>query len=154
MMTLTTVPFSRPYLIALLASLPWASAIAATDDFLNLQLEDLLKIEMSSASRKMQQVQDVAAAVFVISRDEIERSGARSVPEALRLAPGVEVARIANNRWAVSVRGFNGRFANKLLVAKDGRSIYSPLFSGVLWEAEDVILGDIERILAGQAIDH
>ena len=118
----------------------------ARASFLNLPLEDLLKIEISSASRKVQPVQDVAAAVFVISREEIERSGARSIPEALRLAPGVEVARIANNRWAVSIRGFNGRFANKLLVLKDGRSVYSPLFSGVLWEAEDAILSDIERI--------
>jgi iron complex outermembrane receptor protein len=118
----------------------------ASGDLLNLPLEDLLKIEISSASRRLQQVQDVAAAVSVISREEIERSGARTLPEALRLAPGVEVARIGNNRWAVSIRGFNGRFAQKLLVLKDGRSIYSPLFSGVMWEAEDAILGDIERI--------
>ena len=128
-------------------ALGWRSSLAtAGEDFLELPLEDLLKIEISSASRKVQQVQDVAAAVFVISREDIERSGARTVPEALRLAPGVEVARIADNRWAVSVRGFNGRFANKLLVLKDGRSVYSPLFSGVVWEAEDVILADIERI--------
>ena len=118
----------------------------AGDNFLNLPLEDLLAIEISSAARKVQQVQDVAAAVFVISHEDIERSGARSIPEALRLAPGVEVAHIGINRWAVSVRGFNGRFANKLLVLKDGRSVYSPLFSGVMWEAEDAILGDIERI--------
>ena len=133
------------YLFALVGGLSAIPALAA-DSFLDLPLEDLLKIEISSASRKVQQVQEVPAAVFVISRDDIERSGARSIPEALRLAPGVEVARIANNRWAVSIRGFNGRFANKLLVLKDGRSIYSPLFSGVLWEAEDVILADIERI--------
>lgn len=119
---------------------------SASQDLLNLPLEDLLKIEISSASRKVQQVQDVAAAVFVISRDDIARSGASSIPEVLRLAPGVEVARIANNRWAVSIRGFNGRFANKLLVLKDGRSVYSPLFSGVLWEAEDTVMSDIERI--------
>lgn len=129
----------------------FAGAVAAfpalgSESFLNLPLEDLLKIEISSASRKVQQVQEVPAAVFVISREEIERSGARSIPEALRLAPGVEVARMANNRWAVSIRGFNGRFANKLLVLKDGRSVYSPLFSGVLWEAEDAVMGDIERI--------
>ena len=123
-----------------------AGPALASELFLNLPLEDLLTIEISSAARKIQQVHDVPAAVFVISRDEIERSGARSIPEALRLAPGVEVARIANDRWAVSIRGFNGRFANKLLVLKDGRSIYSPLFSGVLWEAEDALLSDIERI--------
>ena len=91
-------------------------------------------------------MQSVAAAVFVISRDDIARSGASSIPEALRLAPGVEVARMSNNRWAVSIRGFNGRFANKLLVLKDGRSVYSPLFSGVVWEAEDALLDDIDRI--------
>lgn len=119
---------------------------ATAADLLSLPLEDLLKIEISSASRKVQQVQDVAAAVFVISREDIARSGANTIPEVLRMAPGVEVARIANNRWAVSIRGFNGRFANKLLVLKDGRSVYSPLFSGVLWEAEDTILSDIERI--------
>lgn len=129
-------------LVAALIALP----ALANERFFSLALEDLLKIELSSASRKVQQVQDVAAAVFVISHDDIARSGARSVPEVLRLAPGVEVAHIANNRWAVSIRGFNGRFANKLLVLKDGRSVYSPLFSGVLWEAEDVILSDIERI--------
>jgi iron complex outermembrane receptor protein len=142
---LTNLPAKRRLLL-ILASLPWATPAMASDDFLALPLEDLLNIELSSASRKMQQVQNVAASVFVISRDDIERSGARTIPEALRLAPGVQVARIANNRWAVSIRGFNGRFANKLLVLKDGRSVYSPLFSGVLWEAEDVILGDIERI--------
>ncbi|MEI8168451.1 MAG: TonB-dependent receptor [Rhodoferax sp.] len=133
------------YLFGLVGGLMAIPALAV-DSYFNLPLEDLLKIEISSASRKIQKVQEVPAAVFVISRDDIERSGARSIPEALRLAPGVEVARIANNRWAVSIRGFNGRFANKLLVLKDGRSIYSPLFSGVLWEAEDVVLGDIERI--------
>ncbi len=80
------------------------------------------------------------------SRDDMARSGASSIPEALRLAPGVEVARMSNNRWAVSIRGFNGRFANKLLVLKDGRSVHSPLFFGVVWEAEDVLLDDIDRI--------
>ena len=99
-----------------------------------------------TASRKTQRLQDVAAAVFVITREDIERSGATSIPEALRMAPGVQVARLANHRWAVSARGFNGRFANKLLVLMDGRSLYSPLFSGVLWEAEDTLLEDIDRI--------
>ncbi len=132
--------------LALCANVSVAIAAQTNDCFLNLPLEDLLQIEISSASRKAQPVQEVAAAVFVISHEDIERSGARSIPEALRLAPGVEVARMANNRWAVSIRGFNGRFANKLLVLKDGRSIYSPLFAGVLWEAEDAILSDIERI--------
>jgi iron complex outermembrane receptor protein len=131
-------------LMGAVAALP-TSALAGPD-LLSLPLEDLLKIEISSASRKVQLVQDVAAAVFVISREEIARSGARSIPDALRLAPGVEVARVGNNSWAVSIRGFNGRFANKLLVLKDGRAVYSPLYGGVLWEAEDAVLSDIERI--------
>lgn len=112
----------------------------------DLTLEELLKVEVTTASRKSQQVNDIAAAVFVITRDDIARSGATTIPEALRAAPGVTVARMAANRYAVSVRGFNGRFANKLLVLIDGRSIYSPLFSGVLWEFEDTFLEDVERI--------
>lgn len=138
--------FTRQPLQVSIAAALLALPLLAQAGFLDLPFEDLLKVEISSASRKLQQVQEVAAAVFVISREDIARSGARSIPEALRLAPGVEVARIANNRWAVSIRGFNGRFANKLLVLKDGRSVYSPLFSGVMWEAEDASLGDIERI--------
>lgn len=111
-----------------------------------LSLEDLMRVEVSGVSRKAQRLTDTAAAAYVLTQDDIARSGATSLPEVLRLVPGVEVARIGSARWAVSVRGFNGRFANKLLVQIDGRSIYSPLFSGVFWEAEDVLLEDIERI--------
>ena len=112
----------------------------------DISLEDLLGTEVTSASRKAERLHEVAAAVFVITRDDIERSGATNLPEALRLAPGVNVASLANNRWAVSVRGFNDRFSNKLLVLMDGRSIYSPLFSGVVWEDQDTLLEDIDRI--------
>ncbi|MDE2627025.1 MAG: TonB-dependent receptor [Burkholderiales bacterium] len=119
---------------------------AGTQGVADLSLEDLLKTEVVTVSKRSQSLQSTAAAAFVITREDIERSGATSIPEALRLAPGVEVARIANNHWAVTVRGFNGRFANKLLVLMDGRSIYSPLFSGVLWEFEDTLLEDVERI--------
>jgi iron complex outermembrane receptor protein len=134
-------------LVAALATVPCARAVQAEPASLaDLSLEELLQSDVQTASRKAQRLQDVAAAVFVITREDIERSGATSIPESLRLAPGVEVARIANNKWAVSARGFNGRFANKLLVLVDGRSIYSPLFSGVLWEMEDTLLEDIDRI--------
>ena len=135
-------------LSALLCSLAGASSLASATDneAVELSLEDLLKTEVTTVSRKSQTLQSTAAAAFVITREDIERSGATNVPEALRMAPGVQVARIANNRWAVSVRGFNGRYANKLLVLMDGRSIYSPLYSGVLWELEDTLLEDIERI--------
>ncbi len=131
--------------IGLLLALP-CIAQGAESPPADLSLEELLKVEVQTASRKSQRLQDVASAVFVISREDIERSGATSLPEVLRLAPGVQVARLANNRWAVSARGFNGRFANKLLVLMDGRSIYSPLFSGVLWEMEDTLLDDVDRI--------
>src|SRR5476649_1857030 len=109
-------------------------------------LEDLMNIQVTSASRKEQRAEDVPAAIYVITRDDIRRSGMTSVPDLLRLAPGVDVAQINSNKWAVSVRGFNGLRANKLLVLVDGRSVYSRIFSGVLWDAEDVMLDDVDRI--------
>jgi iron complex outermembrane receptor protein len=115
-------------------------------DLTELSLEDLMNIRVTSTSRRPQSVAESAAAVFVITQDDIRRSGVTSIPEALRMVPGVQVARIDGNKWAVSVRGFNGRFANKLLVMMDGRSVYTPLFSGVLWDAQDTVLEDIERI--------
>jgi iron complex outermembrane receptor protein len=121
-----------------------AAAAVAADDV--PALEDLLKAEVTSVARKPQALADTPAAVYVITADDIARSGATSIPEALRLAPGVNVARISNSMWAVTIRGFNGRFANKLLVMIDGRSVYSPLFSGTLWEAQDTLLEDIARI--------
>jgi len=122
-------------------------AFGADDDaWPELSLGDLMKVGIETASRKNQSVSNTAAAAFVISAADIKRSGALSIPEALRLAPGVEVARLSNNKWAVSIRGFNGRMANKLLVMVDGRSIYSSLYGGVLWEAQDMPLEEIGRI--------
>ncbi|MBL8250791.1 MAG: TonB-dependent receptor [Candidatus Competibacter sp.] len=109
-------------------------------------IEDLMQVKVVSAAKIEQSLQDTAAAVFVITAEDIRRSGATSVPEALRLAPGVEAARIDASRWSVTIRGFNGRFANKLLVLVDGRSIYTPLFSGVHWEVQGPPLHTIERI--------
>jgi iron complex outermembrane receptor protein len=119
---------------------------AMAQDVAGLSLEDLLNTEVSTVSRKPQRLSETAAAVFVLTGDEIQRSGATSIPEALRMVPGLQVARMGNARWSVSARGFNGRYANKLLVLMDGRSIYSPLFSGVVWEQEDTLLEDIDRI--------
>ncbi|MFO1351638.1 MAG: TonB-dependent receptor [Gammaproteobacteria bacterium] len=102
--------------------------------------------EVTSVAKTPQKLVDSAAAVTVITQEDIRRSGVTSIPEALRLAPGIEVARIDANRWAVSARGFNGLFANKLLVLIDGRSVYTPTFSGVFWEVQDLLLEDIERI--------
>jgi iron complex outermembrane recepter protein len=112
----------------------------------NLSLEDLMSMEVTSASRKSQSLAYTAAAVFVISQEDLRRSGVTTIPDALRMVPGVTVAKIDSSKWAVTARGFNGRFARKLLVLIDGRCIYSPLFSGVFWDVQDTVLEDIERI--------
>ena len=117
-----------------------------TPDIEDLSINDLMQMEVSSASRKSQTLSDTAAAAFVISQDDIRRSGATSIPEALRLAPGIEVAKINSSAWAITARGFNGKYANKLLVLMDGRTIYTPLFSGVFWNLQDTMMEDIERI--------
>ncbi len=119
---------------------------AAIPDLTELSIEDLMQVTVVSATKTEQTLQDTAAAVFVITADDIRRSGVTNVMEALRLAPGVQVARIDSSRWAITIRGFNGRFANKLLVLIDGRSVYNTQFSGVYWEIQDVFLPDIERI--------
>lgn len=115
-------------------------------DVTTLSMEDLMNMQVTSVSKRTQKVADAAAAVFVITQEDIRRSGATSIPEALRLVPGLEVARIDQNKWAIASRGFNGRFDNKLLVLIDGRSVYTPLFSGVYWNVQDVMLEDIDRI--------
>ena len=109
-------------------------------------LEELMDVQVTSASRKAQRAEDVAAAVFVITRDDIRRSGLTTLPELLRLAPGVQVARVGASTWAISIRGFNDLFANKLLVLVDGRSVYTRVFGGVLWDTQDLMVGDIDRI--------
>jgi len=124
-----------------------ASAFAAGQaDLTQLSLEDLMNITITSVSKKAQPLSDAPAAVFVITADDIRRSGATSIADALRMVPGLQVAKLDANKWAITSRGFNGRFANKLLVLMDGRSIYTPWFSGVFWETVDTMLEDIERI--------
>lgn len=130
-------------------------APGAGSDILNLNLEQLSKTAVlvpaldtvvSTVNREESTVGRTAAAVFVITPEMIRRSGARNVPEALRMAPGVEVAQINASIWAISIRGFNGRFANKLLVQIDGRVVYNQLFGGVFWDVQQVVLEDVERI--------
>ena len=133
-------------LISCFSMLQMVHAEESVEDFLDLGLEDLLSMEITSVSKKKQRLTEAAAAVFVISQEDIRRSGVTSIPEALRMAPGVQVAQIDSNKWAISTRGFNGQFANKLLVLIDGRSIYTPSFSGVYWDAQDTLMEDIERI--------
>jgi iron complex outermembrane receptor protein len=117
-----------------------------TGDLASLSVDDLMNVEVISVARKGQKLSDTAAAVFVITQDDIRRSGATSIPEVLRIVPGLDVARVNGNIWAISARGFNGRFANKLLVMIDGRSVYTPLFSGVNWDVQDTLLEDVDRI--------
>ncbi len=119
---------------------------AGEDDFTSFSLEDLMAVEVTTASKRSERASEAAAAVFVLTRDDIGRSGAVTIADALRLVPGVNVAQINANSWAVTVRGFNSRFSNKLLVMIDGRSVYTPLFSGVLWDQQNIVLEDIERI--------
>ncbi len=117
-----------------------------SDDLLSLSLDELTNIEVTTVSRKAEPLHYATAAVFVITAEDIRRTGVRSIPEALRMAPGISVAQLDASRWAVTARGFNGQFANKLLVMIDGRTVYSPFFSGVFWDTQDVVLADIERI--------
>ena len=111
-----------------------------------LSVEQLMDIEVTSVSRKSEKLSETASAIQVITRDEIRRSGATSIPEALRLAPNLQVAQVGQHQWAITARGFNSTTANKLLVLIDGRSVYTPLFSGVFWDIQDVLLEDIDRI--------
>jgi iron complex outermembrane receptor protein len=134
-----------PSLTALCFLLPLPS-LATTEPLEALSLEELMAVEVTSVGKRPQKLADAAAAVYVITQQDLRQSGATSVPEALRMVPGLQVARINAHQWAISSRGFNGRFANKLLVLIDGRSVYSPLFSGVFWDSQDLVLEDIERI--------
>ena len=121
-----------------------ASASAAS--LSRLSIEELAQIEVSSVSKRPEALADAPAAVYVITREQIRDSGVTTLPEALRLAPNLQVARISSSSYAITARGFNNSSANKLLVMIDGRSVYTPLHSGVFWDVQDVVLRDIERI--------
>jgi iron complex outermembrane recepter protein len=143
------LPFFLGAALVLPACLPAARAAQSGSNdqsLLDLSIEELLHVEITSAAKKSQRISETAAAAFVITQDDIKRSGARNIPEILRMVPGLEVAQIDANKWAVTARGFNGRFANKLLVLMDGRTLYSPSFSGVFWDVQDTLMSDIERI--------
>lgn len=119
---------------------------ALPTDFGDLSLEQLGDIRVTSLSKRSEPLSAAPASIYVITNDAIRRSGARSVPEALRLAPNLQVAQINANQYAISARGFNSSTANKLLVLIDGRTVYTPLYSGVFWDVQDVLLRDIDRI--------
>lgn len=123
-------------------------ALAADNnlDFSDLSLEQLMNLEVTTVSRKPEPLAETAAAVYVISNEDIQQSGATNIADVLRMAPGVQVAKVSSHTWAVSIRGFNDRFSDKLLVLMDGRTLYNPLHSGVTWEIQDMILEDIAQI--------
>ncbi len=135
---------------SLFAAIAYAEPVANTQpqppDLSERSLEDLLNMEVTSVSKHAQKLSDSAAAIYVITQEDIRRSGLNSIPELLRLAPGLQVAKIDAANWSVGSRGFGGLFSSKLLVLIDGRSVYNPLFSGVWWSNQDTIIDDIDRI--------
>jgi iron complex outermembrane recepter protein len=123
-----------------------AEELQSTEDLKHLSLEQLMDLQVTSVARHPEKLLQAAAAVQVITREEIRRSGASTLAEALRLADNLEVAQKNSHDWGISARGFNTDLANKLLVMIDGRTVYTPLFSGVFWDAQDYLLEDVERI--------
>src|SRR2546421_4349173 len=116
------------------------------DSLKKLSIEQLMSVEVTSVSKRPERLSQTASASQVITQEDIQRSGAASLPEALRLATNLQVAQLDSRQWAISARGFNGTAANKLLVLIDGRTVYTPLFSGVFWDVQEVPLADIDRI--------
>lgn len=123
-----------------------AAAPLQLADLANMSLEQLSEIRVTSVTREPQRLSESASAIQVITRDEIRRSGASSIPEALRLASNLQVAQVNSQKWIITARGFSSDVGNKLLVMIDGRTVYTPLFSGVFWERQDYLLEDVERI--------
>jgi iron complex outermembrane receptor protein len=111
-----------------------------------LSLEQLISIQVTSVSKKETSLEQSPAAITVITAEDIRRLGITTIPDALRLVPGMDVAQINGHEWAVSARGFNNQFANKLLVLVDGRAVYTPTFGGVFWDVQDIPLEDLDRI--------
>ncbi len=151
MITFVTLPQYRiaglTLLLAGCASAHLAQAADSTTDALkNLSLDQLMDVEVTSVARHPEKLLQTASSIQVITRDDIRRSGASSIPEALRLADNLEVAQKNSHDWGISARGFDTALSNKLLVMIDGRTVYTPLFSGVFWDVQDYLLEDIDRI--------
>ena len=143
--------YGRRVVSAWLVALSCSAALGAqdpvaTEDLDALSLEELLAVEVTTVTHQEIRVGDVPAALYVITRQDIVRSGLTTVPELLRLVPGLSVARIDAGRWSIGARGFAGEFVNRLLVLIDGRRVYSPLFGGVHWDVQDLNVEDVERI--------
>jgi iron complex outermembrane receptor protein len=144
--TTTAVIIQVAALISFTAPLLAQDAYLPPSTLKKLSVEELADIDVTSVSKYPEKVSEAAAAVAVLTSEDIERSGVTNIPDALRLVPGLDVAQVDAHTWAISSRGFNDTFANKLLVLIDGRTVYTPLFSGVFWEIQDTLLDDIDRI--------
>ena len=145
--------FRRSWFAGALILYGCAAAVAAADDAASsiselkqLNVEDLMNVQVTSVARHPEKLLRAASAIQVITQEDIRRSGATSIPEALRLADNLQVAQKNSHDWAISARGFNTALANKLLVMIDGRTVYTPLYSGVFWDVQDYVLADIDRI--------
>jgi iron complex outermembrane recepter protein len=141
---ITSRTLAQIALVGFLALPAWPQQ--SSTDLTTKSLEDLMSVEVTSVSKSEQTLSRTASAIFVITAEDIGRSGAVNIPDLLRMVPGMDVAQINANTWAVSARGFNGEFSNELLVLVDGRTVYLPTFGGVLWDVLDMPLDDIERI--------
>ena len=138
-------------LLAICIGIPFGAssqdkALPSPDELKKLSFEQLMNIEVTSVSKKSEKLTEVASAIQVITYEDIRRSGATNIPEALRLAANLQVAQLNSSAWIISARGFNAAFSNKLLVMIDGRTVYSPLFAGVFWDVQGVLLEDVDRI--------
>src|SRR5947209_11721611 len=122
------------------------SAQDNSSKLVDLSIEQLMNESVTSVSKKETSLSESPGAISVITPDDFDELGITSIPEALRLVPGMDVARVNSNQWAISARGFDDLYSNKLLVLMDGRSVYTPLFGGVYWNAQDTVLEDLERI--------
>src|SRR5262245_39029740 len=136
------------FFAVMLCALSIVPRAASAEDLAALDLQDLMQmdVEVTTVSKSAQSIYSVAAPIFVIGADDIRRAGARSIPEALRLAPGLVVAQIDPGRWVVGLRGFAWQYANKALILLDGRTVYTPLNSSSYWNTLDVPMEEIERI--------
>lgn len=139
--------FSTHVVAGCLLAVP-AMAWSADDTagLLEMNIQELMDVDVTSASKSAKPLSETSAAVTVVSQEDIRRSGANSIPDVLRFVPGLQVAQMTNNQWSVSARGFGGIYSNKLLVMVDGRSIYNPVYGGVYWDQQNLMLQDIERI--------
>jgi iron complex outermembrane receptor protein len=143
----------KPLFLTVSAFLAVTMAFSQVDDTLpppdemkKMSLEELMDIQVTLVSKHPEKLSQAASAVQVITQEDIHRSGAANLPDALRLAPNLQVAQLNSREWAISARGFNSTAANKLLVMIDGRTVYTPLYSGVFWDAQEVLLEDVDRI--------